>query len=175
MKVFSAICLATQWKSIRKYFTVLLLLAAVSIIIGGWKNESLAKDHPVPFKAGFETESVVLAPPPVLQLLSTGSGTGSHIGNAKLVAYPTIYLTTPAPFSVSGTLVITAANGDEIFASFAGTRSAPDATGTFTINATYTINGGTGRFEDASGSFAGITLGKLGSTAGSASYVRMVG
>jgi hypothetical protein len=170
MKVFNAFCIPTPLKFVLKYFTVPLLLAAVSIFIGGSKSESLAGSKVVPFKAGFETVSVVLAPPPKLQLLSTGNGIGSHIGNATLIAYPTIDLATPPPFSVSGPLVITAANGDELFASFAGTRSAPDVTGTFVINATYTISGGTGRFENASGVFEGVTLGRLGSTAGSASY-----
>ncbi len=124
----------------------------------------------VPFKAYFETASRPLAFPPILRLESTGTGIGSHIGKATLLAYPTIDFRTN-PISVSGTLVITAANGDEIFASFTGTRTATSSTVLdFTINATYTITGGTGRFQNATGSFVGISLGTVGIHTGTASY-----
>lgn len=139
------------------------------------ENKSISEstknnDTWVPFTAHFETASTPLAFPPILRLETTGTGIGSHIGKATLLAYPTIRFTTPPPFAVSGTLVITAANGDEIFASFTGTRSVPDAAGSFTINATYTITGGSGRFQDATGSFVGISMGKVGIHTGTASY-----
>lgn len=173
-----------------KHYLFFLLLAAIVIIPGACKkekeladpesansvseasskNESSEKKRHVNFKAYFETNSVVLAPPPILKLKSTGTGIASHMGKATLEAYPTVNLTTAPPFAVSGTLTITAANGDELHASFTGTRSAPDATGAFIINATYTITGGTGRFENASGSFEGVSTGIVGSPAGTARY-----
>jgi len=180
-KVFNALYLTSQGKFVMKYSMFLLLLAGVIIILGAWKNESpgskttanrisavSAKKKNVPFSAHFETMSTGSVQFPILQLHSTGRGLGLHIGKSTLEAFPAINLITLA---VNGTLTITAANGDEIFASFTGTRSAAGPGQPFTVNATYTITGGTGRFENASGSFEGISTGIVGNPAGTASYV----
>jgi hypothetical protein len=55
----------------------------------------------------------------------------------------------------SGTLVFTAANGDQLFADLAGGFISPT-----TAVGTYTFTGGTGRFENASGEtdFVGVTF-----------------
>ncbi len=113
------------------------------------------KESGVPFKAGFNNTSQVLAPPPMVQIQITGEGSGSHIGKATLAANVTVNLTTPPPFSINGTAVITAANGDQIFVSVTGSRTAADATGAYTGTTSNTVTGGTGRFENASGSFEG--------------------
>ncbi len=171
-------------KKMKHHLSVLLVAASICFIVSCQKESIVApetgnkpisvnakmNESGVPFKASFETASRPLAFPPILRLETTGTGIGSHIGKATLLAYPTINFTTPPPFAVRGTLVITAANGDEIFASFTGTRSVPNATGSFTINATYTITGGTGRFQNATGSFVGISLGTVGIHTGTASY-----
>lgn len=169
----------------KHYFSVLIVLSSICFLVSCKKenviipesesntisvNEKM-KISGVPFKARFETASRPLAFPPILRLESTGTGIGSHIGKATLLAYPIIDFRTN-PISVSGTLVITAANGDEIWATFIGTRTATSSTVLdFTINATYTITGGTGRFVNATGSFEGISVGRLGVHTGTATYL----
>ncbi|MGI8580652.1 MAG: hypothetical protein ACR2KX_00520 [Chitinophagaceae bacterium] len=168
----------------KHHLSVLLVAGSICFIVSCQKESIVAPETGnkpisvnakmnklgVPFKASFETASRPLAFPPILRLETTGTGIGSHIGKSTLLAYPTINFRTN-PISVSGTLVITAANGDEIFASFTGTRSATNATIlAFTIHATYIITGGTGRFQNASGSFEGISTGTLGIHTGTASY-----
>jgi hypothetical protein len=54
----------------------------------------------------------------------------------------------------TGTRTFTAANGDELYATVAGT-SAPIGPGLIGFSATFTFTGGTGRFANASGSAQG--------------------
>lgn len=92
--------------------------------------------------------------------LSTGSsvqdlkGTESHLGRVTAHQTGTLTFTGPNSFNVSGTGVLTAANGDELFTAFSGsgtTDSALNVQGHTAI----TITGGTGRFTGASGAEAG--------------------
>ncbi len=78
-----------------------------------------------------------------------GSGQARHLGRyseaGSLAFTPT---GDPAVLHVEGTIVYTAANGDELHASVSGELNG--ATGA--VNATVTYTGGTGRFASASGS-----------------------
>jgi hypothetical protein len=74
------------------------------------------------------------------------SGTGSHLGKFTATTEGTIVPTGPGTFALSGNAILVAANGDQLTAT---------ATATVTVNGPVsgvaTITGGTGRFEDASG------------------------
>jgi len=153
--VFASICLLASCKK-EKVTTPAFENEAASV--NAKKNKA-----GVPFKATFNNVSQVLAPPPIVQIQISGEGIGSHIGKATLVANVTVNLTTRPPFSINGTAVITAANGDQIFFSVTGSRTAADATGAYTGTTTNTITGGTGRFENASGSFVGIIMANVNS------------
>ena len=54
--------------------------------------------------------------------------------------------------TLTGTAVLTAANGDQLFTTASGTATFPDANGIVTFRGTDTVTGGTGRFAGASGS-----------------------
>ena len=88
--------------------------------------------------------------------LSTGSlvqdltGNESHLGRVTVHDTGTFTLTGPKSFTFSGTEVVTAANGDQLFEAFSGSGST-DAEGNLTSQAVLTVTGGTGRFADASG------------------------
>jgi hypothetical protein len=71
---------------------------------------------------------------------STGQAT--HLGNFTR----TEYLVFGPSGAISGTVVFTAANGDELTADFTGGFTSPT-----TLAGTYTFTGGTGRFSDATG------------------------
>ena len=79
-----------------------------------------------------------------LVITATGEGEATHLG--KFTRQEEILLN-PENFTLTGTIVFTAADGSELHCSFAGAF-----TGQTTAAGTYTITGGTGRFENATGS-----------------------
>jgi len=58
----------------------------------------------------------------------------------------------PSLAAVTGTIVITAANGDQLTESYTSTVHADFAAGTLTATGDYQVAGGTGRFAGATGS-----------------------
>lgn len=131
-------------------------------------EHSDGKYHRLHLRASFTTASVVLAPPPFLKLQISGTGRGTHIGRATFISYPTINFTVPPPFPLSGTQVMTAANGDELFTSFVGESTPPDEDGNVYITNMQTVTGGTGRFAGATGTLAGAAVAHNANPAGTA-------
>jgi hypothetical protein len=70
------------------------------------------------------------------------TGNATHLG--KFTRTENVVL--GANGAISGTVVFTAANGDQLAASFTGNFTSPT-----TATGTYTFTGGTGRFSDATG------------------------
>ena len=131
--------------AISKIFT--LMLAAITlacVVASAW-----AKDQ-VPFKGSAEGAVVGIAPDPGgLVFTVQAEGNSTHLG--RFTREETV-LFNPATGSLTGDIVFTAANGDQLFVSVDGGFISPtEATGT------YTITGGTGRFVKATGS-AGFVL-----------------
>ena len=73
-----------------------------------------------------------------------------HLGRATAVAEQVVTFTGPASAIASNTTTYTAANGDQLFATWTGTATSVGPDNTFSGLETYT--GGTGRFAGASGS-----------------------
>lgn len=130
-----------------------------------------AKTHGtmLPLKGTYETTNERLSNPPMLLQRITGIGQSSHLGEGKFVALSTLNLTTAPPFSLSGTATFYAANGDEFYTSFAGTAM-PRPDGIMDVVMNHTIQGGTGRFEDATGNFTGSAIGDPAKLNGSITY-----
>ncbi|MEO7264094.1 MAG: hypothetical protein ABIW38_04230 [Ferruginibacter sp.] len=126
--------------------------------------------HDVPFKADYSTVVRVLHGPPLLQQEITGTGKATHMGQSSFTALSTVNLTTAPPFQVTGTAIFRSANGDEFYTEFAGT-STPVGNGTSHVVLTHTLTGGTGRFDNASGSFMGSTIANPQNPVGSISYL----
>ena len=123
----------------------------------------------VPIKGTYATVTEILSSPPLLQLRITGIGQSSHLGEGKFVALSTLNLTTPPPFHLGGTATFYAANGDVFYTEFNG-LSTPNEDGTSTVIMTHKITGGTGRFENASGTFTGFTIAGLSNPLASITY-----
>jgi hypothetical protein len=83
----------------------------------------------------------------------TATGTALHMGQ---VALHTEQCINPTTGVIDGrVLVLTAANGDELHGTFAGQSESAGAPGDqFHVTATFVFEGGTGRFEHASGTAA---------------------
>jgi hypothetical protein len=77
-----------------------------------------------------------------------GAGNATHMGLYTEIGSAVISGDNPFALQVSGYAILTAANGDELWVEINGQFNAM----TGTITATDTYWGGTGRFEDATGS-----------------------
>src|SRR5256712_3933249 len=82
----------------------------------------------------------------------TGSGVREHMGETSFAASSTITGSASCDRGSTATEqeTFTAANGDKVFTS-SNDVLCPTSADTFQINGSWTITGGTGRFEDASG------------------------
>ena len=102
----------------------------------------------LPFKGVAEGTVTGIAPSGAVVVESTGTAT--YLGDFTR----TEYVFFGPDGEISGTVVFTAANGDQLEADFSGGFTSPT-----TAEGTYTFTGGTGRFSDATGtaSFQAIT------------------
>ena len=119
------------------FFLVLAALAPTSALAkAGGTDRPISAGGPGSTTANLATETFVFE----------FSGTGSHLGKFTATADGTIVPTGPGTFALSGNAILVAANGDQLTAT---------ATATVTVNGPVSgvasITGGTGRFEDASG------------------------
>jgi hypothetical protein len=118
-----------------------------------------------PYKA---TQSATITPtggtfPGPFTAVLTGTSIATHLGKSSFLQH--VSLTFPVPLvpcvtpsgpgvvnNFTGTVTLTAANGDQLFTSFSGTGCGVPSPGIGTNSGTTTFGGGTGRFVDASGS-----------------------
>jgi hypothetical protein len=84
--------------------------------------------------------------------MTVGTGTLSHLGRSAVVSTACITLNHGNYFILSSTITVTAANGDTLTGSYSGSF-VPTGNGTIheLHNGTLVINGGTGRFKNATG------------------------
>jgi hypothetical protein len=89
-------------------------------------------------------------------LLNTESAVihGTHLGKGTWDSFETVnFCTNPGgPAAVEGEFTLTAANGDQIFGTYTTLLIADPVAGTIEASGEYQITGGTGRFDDATGS-----------------------
>jgi hypothetical protein len=93
------------------------------------------------------------------------TGIVSHMGKSTAEIEGVITPTGPDTFTIAGSAVIVAANGDELFGTFTGSgTNTPGGGSEGTVDVTY--SGGTGRFTNASGTASGpFTQTPTGTTA----------
>lgn len=127
--------------------TLFLLLAGVAITNSSFKKEVLQNS--------FKKEIVVKQSVPFKGAMKMniangiyGTGEASHIGSFRLSAQDD-ESNFPA---ITGTVVITAANGDQIFATHTGSAMEL-GNNMLQVDFENIITGGTGRFTNANGSF----------------------
>lgn len=156
--VLSSSChhLIPQRQAFSKYLFV-LLLAGMALFINGCQKDELQgslqrqdllnssqkqelKNQCVPFKGKLTTSPTATG--------VTGTGEASHIGRFTLVAYDQVSFP-----NITGTTIITAANGDQIFVNHAGLIT-PLADNMVNVHLENTITGGTGRFAGATGRYS---------------------
>jgi hypothetical protein len=103
------------------------------------------------FRGPSEGTTVSVVEYPVVHNLFTGTAVLTGVGHSQIV-FPHDWSIVDR--SVNGSMTITAANGDELFASVTGTAFPhPDGL-TMVLEQSGNFEGGTGRFAEASGSFS---------------------
>ena len=136
--------------------TIALTLAASVVAAAG---------PDLPFHASIDTQPVILGPcgPGCLALEIPGSGIATHLGHIT-IAGPSRVNLIDATQTATGT--ITAANGDRLVLDIEGTVqfTGPDPADPVTFSGSWTVQSGTGRFQDASGSgrYSGTSAGPTG-------------
>jgi hypothetical protein len=131
--------------AISKIFT--LMLAAITLACA--VTSARAEDQ-VPFQGSAEGAIIDVAPDPGGVVFTVqAEGNATHLG--RFTREETV-LFNPATGSLTGDIVFTAANGDQLFVSVDGGFISPTE-----ARGTYTFTGGTGRFVNATGS-AGFVL-----------------
>ncbi len=123
-----------------RYLT--LALAAFTL---GFAPYCARAAEPVPFKGNAAGAIVSASPGPGGILVTVlASGYATQLGQ---FSREESLLLNPAAGSFTGTVVFTAANGDQLFGTVEGQFTSPN-----TVVGSYTFDGGTGRFEGADGS-----------------------
>jgi hypothetical protein len=162
---------------------ILLLLIAASLLLASCQKEVMPNEKSIVSKANFNAKNAENNVPfigdyittarfpegsPAHQII-TGHGQATHIGKSMFVAEARVNFSVPPPFPLSGTAIFTAANGDQFFTQFTGTNT-PTGPGTSRGLITHTITGGTGRFENATGTLIGVALVNAANPTNTVSY-----
>ena len=109
----------------------------------------------VPFRTSIAiTESIKPSTPPCFLVGDIiGRGTATHLGKVTLASSDWVNPISETAFSfISDQLVLTAANGDQILATYSGILRTEGTVGAITGD--YQVVGGTGRFSQATGAGA---------------------
>ena len=132
--------------SVSLVVAAMLLTAVIAVSAAALKQ--------VPFKGflqGHETDTPEGGPPPTtVNLDGSATGIATHVGQVSFTYQLTVTLATG---TATGSAQLTAANGDSVFTTVAGTSEPTTTPGVLSITEIDTITGGTGRFASAQGSF----------------------
>lgn len=134
-----------------------LRIAAVTTSIALLAPAVHAERPAVPFKASLNTEETlgfnpVACPTAFLQGTTVGTGNASHMGSVTLRSTDCVVQVDGQITFTDGRLVLTAANGDQLSASYSGMLLPSAEPPVYSLSGSYTVTGGTGRFKGATGS-----------------------
>ena len=117
--------------------------AFLALLIGVCSASAVPADVTRPFRGSAEGMIIEVIPPN--ELVAEYTGTATHLG--RFTREEHLFLNPDGSFT--GTIVFTAANGDELWVDVEGAFTSQT-----TAEGTYTFTGGTGLFQDATGEAA---------------------
>jgi hypothetical protein len=130
-----------------KHLVVFLVAIVTVVTMVGFIPATAGPNHAIPFKGSvdFTATSGTVLPDGSIFATVVGTGQVTHMGRVTADGTGVIHV----DLTASGTRVLTAANGDQVFLSTEGTFASffPPTSGV----GTFTITGGTGRFMNATG------------------------
>ena len=113
-------------------------------------GQTQARGAELPFHGTLQALEIDVVAPPHLLVDGTATGTGTQLGRFTATFTATVTLATG---SATGSITLTAANGDRLDAAFLGQGTPTTEPNVASIEEIATINGGTGRFASATGTF----------------------
>lgn len=140
----------------RKVSGLLIIGVTLFLVFAAVGRRTLASTNEVPntvpFQVDCQTYPTIVEINEVQMVLEIpGDCKGTHLGRGEWYADMVVDISSPPPpFLQSGTMVFTAEDGDQLFATFFGFGK-PKATGGNYYWGGYQISGGTGRFEGTTG------------------------
>ena len=133
----------------RQVLIGLACLLAVNVVGTG---AAFAEERPFSGSLSGNASLTPTSDPCVLQNNETAVGTGTHLGRFTWESEEFAnFCSVPGGVSVAGSFVITAADGDELHGVYT-TIGLFDSAGNLIIHGTFEIDGGTGRFSEATAS-----------------------
>lgn len=124
-----------------------LIAGALALCLAG----PVSAGDQVPIKGSLVgSASVTPLDPPIVSVLLVATGQANQLGRFTLEAP---HVVNQATLTATGTYLLTAADGDTLTASLAGTASMIEPPNIIAISEIATITGGSGRFAGATGSF----------------------
>jgi len=155
-------------KKISVWTIVALLLA---ILLMGTTLAAASARKPLPLKGSIEAVETYQVNGPTMFVTATGTGEATHLGRYTVSYEVEVDLPTGSGTGLSAQYV--AANGDTLFAEGSGQATPTDDPTVFVVVEMFTITGGTGRFDRATGNFTeerrvnietGVTSGTISGT-----------
>ncbi|CAN5390546.1 hypothetical protein BH23CHL1_BH23CHL1_14050 [soil metagenome] len=138
-----------------KLIRMTALIAAVAMMAVA--TPVAARQQQVPFKARYAGTQEITSGPPILNFNLVVAGNATHLGKFTGVQHHVVDVNNPLEFS-DGTYTFSAANGDTIFGGYFG-HVEPLPNGDVIFHGAWSIEGGTGRFNDATGGGSATGLG----------------
>ena len=125
---------------------LLLLIVLVSTTLAA----PAAVQKEFALKGSFDATETQQVAPPIAYVNATGVGNATHLGLFTYHLQAELFLPT---LTATASATLTAANGNMVFGEGSGQGTPTGMPGIVSIVETYTITGGTGRFEGATGNF----------------------
>lgn len=145
---------------------ILVLSAVLLVVLGGashfaspqaaaeWPATPVEQDNS--FKAEFVVTQTITPDPTCggLHVRATGTGPATHLGQRTRASFDECanFVVEPGRVHVYGSGVLASPDGDELHLTLNKAGKLPDLAGNVHVAGNYTITGGTGRFDRATGS-----------------------
>jgi hypothetical protein len=130
---------------------VAVVITTVAALVLG-TSAAFAEERPFSGSLAGNATLSATSDPCVFQNNETATGTATHLGRFRWDSEEFAnFCTNPGGVAVIGSFMMTAANGDLLFGVYT-TLGEFDAAGNLVIHGTYELDGGTGRFAEATGS-----------------------
>ena len=135
----------------KKRSILLLVVSLFAILVVGTTLAAASSSRPLSLKGSIEALETYQINGPTMFVTASGSGQVTHLGRYTVTYEVEVDLPTGTGTNLSAHYV--AANGDSLFAEGSGQATPTDDPTVFVVVENYTITGGTGRFDGATGSF----------------------
>jgi hypothetical protein len=134
----------------KTFGSMLIALLLLIILVSTTLAAPAAAEKRFTLKGSFDATETHQVAPPIAYVEATGVGNATHLGLFTYHLQAELFLPT---LTATTSATLTAANGDMIFGNGSGQGTLTGMPGIVSIVETYTITGGTGRFEGATGNF----------------------